>query len=742
MTRSDAEPRLSGAYWRLWWATGVGTAGDGAFAAAVPLLAVTLTRDPRLVAMVSAATYLPWLLLSLPAGALVDRYDHATLMWRSQAVQAVLVGCVAVLAAFGHVGVPLLAVLAFGLGACAVVSGNAAHAILPDLVARPRLHGANGHQQAVATIGQQFLGPPAGSMLFGLAVALPFGMSAATSAVSAALLATLPRHRHTPGSLRVGRPPMRAAIADGLRSLVRHRLLRTLAVLLGVNTFCGQLGNATLVLLATGALHLDARGYGLLLAGAAVGSLLGALVNARVVRRFGAQAALLAALAANAVVFAGIGLSPNAIMLGLLLAAGGFVTTLWNIVTVTLRQQIVPSPLLGRVNSVYKTVGWGLMPLGALAGGLVAHAFGLRAPYLVAGVLRGVALLVVTPVLIRAMREREPWPGERIDGEAACIGGEAASTAGEEMVKKSRRKAMSPPREGSPSPRPDSDRTHQEDPVTTPAPTVPATARTFEVPGARLHYEVRGHGPAVVLVGAPMGADAFAPLADLLAADHTVLTTDPRGINRSPLQDPEQDSTPQLRADDLSRLLAHLDLGPAVVLGSSGGAVTALALAQADPDRVHTVIAHEPPLVELLEDRDKLRAGTEDQIATYLAGDVIGAWTKFMAQANIVMPEGAIEAMFGGERDPRQVADERRWFAHELLATTRWQPDLDALRAVGTRIVVGIGEDSAEQLCDRASRALAGELGVEPTLFPGGHIGFVDDPGRFATRLRAVLLGG
>jgi MFS family permease len=236
--------------------------------------------------------------------------------------------------------------------------------------------------------------------MFAVAVALPFGVDAGSFALSAILLATLPRR----GRQRIGHPPMRTAVAAGLRYLAHHRLLRTLALLLAVNTFCGQLGNATLVLLATRTLHLDARGYGLLLAGAAIGSLFGGLVSARVIERAGARAALLTALATNAVVFVGIGLSPNAIALGALLAVNGFVITLWNIVTVSLRQQIVPAELLGRVNSVYRMLGWGLIPLGALAGGLVAHAFGLRAPYPVAGVLRGLALLTVMPVLIRAMR--------------------------------------------------------------------------------------------------------------------------------------------------------------------------------------------------------------------------------------------------------------------------------------------------------------------------------------------------
>src|SRR5215472_8248312 len=174
------------------------------------------------------------------------------------------------------------------------------------------------------------------------------------------------------------------------------------------------------------------------------------------------------------------------------------------------------------------------------------------------------------------------------------------------------------------------------------------TARTLEVPGARLYYEVRGQGPLVVLVGAPMDARSFGPLAGLLADDYTVLTTDPRGINRSPVDDPGQDSTPQIRADDLFRLLTHLGAGPATALGSSGGAVTVLALAQAHPEQVYTVIAHEPPLIELLPDRAERHAGNEDVIARWLAGDHAGSWKAFLDNASIHLPEAMFEAMFAG----------------------------------------------------------------------------------------------
>ena len=260
---------------------------------------------------------------------------------------------------------------------------------------------------------------------------------------------------------------------------------------------------------------------------------------------------------------------------------------------------------------------------------------------------------------------------------------------------------------------------------------------TLSVPDAELYYEVRGTGPLVVLVGAPMDADSFAPLADLLASDHTVLTSDPRGINRSPLHG--EGSTPEQRADDLARLIRNLDAGPATVFGSSGGAVSVLALAQAYPELVSTVIAHEPPLDRLVEDGDELLAASERMMADYLAGDVIGAWTQFFALANIQVPDGVLEAMCGGERDPRVVADERFWFEHEMRSSISWEPDLDALRDGGVRIVVGIGEESAGQLCERTSTALAAGLGIEPTRFPGDHIGFTGDAGPFAVVLRTVV---
>ena len=291
---SGTRPKLGPDYWRLWWANAISSTGDGAFVAALPLLAVTITRDPRLVSVVTAATYLPWMVLSLPAGVLVDRYDRATLMWRSQAVQAAVVTVVAILVVFRQADIAVLSVAGLLLGSAEVIFSNAAQSVLPALVPPELLAKANGSQQVSLTVGESFLGPPAGSLLFAAAAALPFGLDAASFAGSAALLARLPRTGLPRTGLSrteisgTGRSPrLRTQIAEGLRWLARHRLLRVVAVLLGVYNFANQMGQAILVLLATVTLHLGTRGYGFLLAATAVGSVAGGLLAPGLTRRLG-----------------------------------------------------------------------------------------------------------------------------------------------------------------------------------------------------------------------------------------------------------------------------------------------------------------------------------------------------------------------------------------------------------------------------------------------------------------------
>ncbi|GJJ18600.1 alpha/beta fold hydrolase [Mycolicibacterium mageritense] len=262
------------------------------------------------------------------------------------------------------------------------------------------------------------------------------------------------------------------------------------------------------------------------------------------------------------------------------------------------------------------------------------------------------------------------------------------------------------------------------------------STHTVTVAGARLHYEVRGAGPLLLVLGAPMSAAEFAPFAHALAVDHTVVTADPRGIAHSIVDDLTQDSTPELRADDAAAILDDLGAESADVFGSSGGAVTGLALVSRHPKRVRTLVAHEPPVLELLPDADAQRAATEAIVATFHRDGHEAAFGHFMLNAGFDLPADAPTGP-SGPPDPAEVADATHFFVHELLPTTRYRPDITALRA--SRVVLGLGEESSRLLTHRTTLALADLLGTAPVMFPGGHGGFLDAPGAFADVLRSVL---
>ncbi|NUP82985.1 MAG: alpha/beta hydrolase [Nonomuraea sp.] len=264
------------------------------------------------------------------------------------------------------------------------------------------------------------------------------------------------------------------------------------------------------------------------------------------------------------------------------------------------------------------------------------------------------------------------------------------------------------------------------------------TTHLLDVPDGRLRYHVRGSGPLLLLTGSPMGAGPFSPLAEELAGEYTVLTHDPRGISGSTLQDPEQDSTPDLRADDLVALMDALGAETADVLGSSGGAVTGLALVTRHPARVRTLVAHEPPLLELLPDAAEQRAGVDDMVETFRREGPGAAFAKFMASAGFDTGEGAPEPP-PSESPEQDLADAARFFLHELRGTTRYVPDVAALKAGPARVVVGIGVESGNLSTFRTSRALTELLGTPPVEFPGEHGGFLSHPKEFADVLREVL---
>ena len=280
---------------------------------------------------------------------------------------------------------------------------------------------------------------------------------------------------------------------------------------------------------------------------------------------------------------------------------------------------------------------------------------------------------------------------------------------------------------------------------------------TIDVPGATLTYDVRGdltdrEQPVLLVIGSPMGASGFPTLASHFA-DRTVVTYDPRGVERSVRSDGTGELTPDDHAGDLIALIETLDVGPVDLFASSGGAVNSLALAARRPDLLHTLVAHEPPLAGIVPDSEAALAACEDIYQTYQRDGMGAGMAKFIA---IVSYDGEIPtdytqqpapdpAMFGLPTEDDGSRNDAL-LGQNIRGCTSYQPDFDALEKAKDRMVVGVGEESSNQLAGRGGQAVAARLGLEPVVFPSGHGGFLgneyDQPGKpeeFATKLREVL---
>jgi pimeloyl-ACP methyl ester carboxylesterase len=266
----------------------------------------------------------------------------------------------------------------------------------------------------------------------------------------------------------------------------------------------------------------------------------------------------------------------------------------------------------------------------------------------------------------------------------------------------------------------------------------------LDVPGASIYYEVRGSGPLLALIAAPMGASGFAALAELMAPHYTVVTYDPRGSEHSTVTDRTETTTHELLAEDVHGVLKSVSDEPAAILGSSGGAVTGLALVTAYPEQVSVLVAHEPPLVTLLTNAPEELAKVDEIYHTYLQAGSDAAMRKFLLSIGVLGEEGSRQLAAMPEPDPVRApavpeTDNDFFYANQIRATTGYRPDLKALSAASTKIVVGIGATSAGQLAHRGGLALAEHLGLTPTEFPGDHGGFASEATAFADKLRQVL---
>ena len=375
-------------------ASGFANLADGVLWVALPLLAVRLTRSPLLIAGITVAARLPWLLAPV-AGAFADRLDRRQSMVRVNLVRFVLLGGLALAVAGDIATLPMLYVVAVLLGIGETLFDTSAQSLLPAVVERDDLTRANSRLFAVELVPNTFIGPPLGGLLAAASLALALGLPAAAYLAGAGFLALMAGSFRAAGAAPAGATRLRDEIAEGTRFVWRHPVLRPLAIMLGLQNMAFSAAFSVFVLFAVapGPMGLSDAGYGVLTATLGIGSLIGSWQAVRVERRLGRVRTLVLSILLNGVTLLVPVVTALPVPIGASMLASGAGIVLWNVITVSLRQRITPDRLLGRMNASYRLVGWGAMPLGAALGGVLAEALGLRGAFLVAALVTFAVLI-------------------------------------------------------------------------------------------------------------------------------------------------------------------------------------------------------------------------------------------------------------------------------------------------------------------------------------------------------------
>lgn len=411
-----ASAPLGAAFWQLWSASSAANLGNGVRRVALPLLALTLTRDPVAISAVAAATTLPWLVIGPLAGVVVDRYDRVRLLWMVNAARAVVVTALVLALATGQASIALLIVAALLLGAGETFVNDAAITLVPSLVAPAQLERANARLYGAQVITGQFLGQGITGVLFAAAALAPFALDAAalaTATAAAVILSTrsagvgvrasaggaVPTpHRPRRSALRSAAAAF-AEIGQGVRWLFTNPLLRALWVVLAALGFASGAFWGVIALYGADVLSLGPTGFGLFLAVGAAGSLLGSQIAPALRERLGTAGAMYAGAALVVVAAAGLALTRSPVVATALMVANGVGVLVWNVLGVSLRQREVPENLLGRVNAAFSMVAVGAATAGALVAGLVADTAGLPAVFWLSAAVIAIPAVLVAPTL-------------------------------------------------------------------------------------------------------------------------------------------------------------------------------------------------------------------------------------------------------------------------------------------------------------------------------------------------------
>jgi len=390
------------AFNRIWASSVVSNLADGVMIAAVPLLAISLTDSPVLIASIGAMVMLPWLLFAIPIGAMVDRVDRRYILAGANAIRSGVVGVLALLIAIDLVSIYWLLAAAFIIGVCEVAADTTAQSLIPQILEEKDFERGNTRLQISETVIQGFIGAPISGFIYALAIYLPFFINSLGFAISALFALSIPIKYLQDVRKDSEEKTERHFVEDmkfGIAYLFSQKVLRRLVITTASIGLCYSMGTATMVLFIIKELQLPEKYFGVILAIQGIGAITGALIASRMSTKFGRSEVMTVAIVASSAVLLFQGFSPNIYIFVALGTFGGFVISQWNILLMATYQTVIPNELYGRIHGTRRTLVWGTMPIGSLLGGVLAS-FNLRLPMYVGGVIATVITILSINFLI------------------------------------------------------------------------------------------------------------------------------------------------------------------------------------------------------------------------------------------------------------------------------------------------------------------------------------------------------
>ena len=380
--------KLGPAFNRLFSASVISNLSDGLLAVAAPLLAISLTKDPILISMLSAFVMLPWLLFAIPIGLIVDRSNKRLLITFTNSIRFITAGLVALAISTDTITIYWLLLATFLIGTCEVATDTAAQSLIPVILEKKNFEKANSRMNIAETVIQNFIGAPLSGFLYATSIVLPFILNSLGFLVAAIFVLMIPAHLISNGSSAetedAEKKSFISEIKFGLNYLWNDRPLRRLVATTTSLGFFYSVSTSTLILFITETLEVQAKYFGVLMAGAGSGGVLGGILTPVLSKKFGRGSVLAVAIFISSITVLFQGISPNVWVFGVIGFISAFAITNWNILLMSCYQVLIPAELYGRIHGARRTFVWGVMPIGALLGGVIAHN-GLRLPLIIGG---------------------------------------------------------------------------------------------------------------------------------------------------------------------------------------------------------------------------------------------------------------------------------------------------------------------------------------------------------------------